>query len=94
MASKVDLYDKLTSKIVEDLQNGLITWEKPWFVCKAVNATTGKPYRGINQLNLATVSAELNLDSADMRFLTFNQAKHFFQVAITLVCLTVINSRH
>lgn len=75
MASKVDFYEKLTSRIVEDLQNGLIPWEKPWFVCKAVNATTGKPYRGINQLNLATVSAELNLDSADMRFLTFNQAK-------------------
>lgn len=75
MANKVDFYEKLTNNIIADLQKGAIPWEKPWFVSRAINATTGKPYRGVNQLNLAVVSAGLSLNCADMRFLTFNQAK-------------------
>lgn len=75
MANKVDFYEKLTNNIITDLQKGVIPWEKPWFVSKAINAATGKAYRGINQLNLAIVSADLMLDSVDMRFMTFNQAK-------------------
>lgn len=75
MANKADFYQKLTSKIIEDLKSGTIPWEKPWFISKAVNAVTGKAYRGINQLNLSVVSADLNLETTDMRFLTFNQAK-------------------
>ena len=70
-----DFYVELTNKIIADLEKGIIPWERPWFVSKAINACTGKAYRGINQLNLAMVSADLQLDNADMRFLTFNQAK-------------------
>lgn len=73
--SRNDFYAELTNKIIADLEKGIIPWEKPWFVSKAINACTGKAYRGINQLNLAMVSADLQLDNADMRFLTFNQAK-------------------
>lgn len=73
--SRNDFYAELTNKIIVDLEKGIIPWEKPWFVSKAINACTGKAYRGINQLNLAMVSADLQLDNADMRFLTFNQAK-------------------
>ena len=75
MANKVDFYEKLTNNIIADLKRGVIPWEKPWFVSKAINAATGNAYRGINQLNLAMVSADLMLDSSDMRFMTFNQAK-------------------
>jgi len=75
MANRLDFYGKLTNNIITDLQKGGIPWEKPWFVSKAVNVATGKAYRGINQLNLAMVSADLSLNSADMRFITFNQAK-------------------
>jgi len=66
---------ELTNKIIAELQTGVVPWEKPWFVSKAINGCTGKSYRGINQLNLAMVSADLNLNNDDMRFVTFNQAK-------------------
>lgn len=75
VANRKDFFEQLTSKIVEDLQVGVIPWEKPWFVNKAINAVTGKAYRGVNQLNLSLVSAEHNLNATDMRFLTFNQAR-------------------
>lgn len=75
VANRKDFFEQLTCKIVEDLQKGIIPWEQPWFINRAVNAVTGKAYRGVNQLNLSLVSAEHGLNASDMRFLTFNQAR-------------------
>ena len=50
MSQKV--YDIITSKIVEKLEQGTIPWRKPWGSNPAVNWVTQKPYKGINQMLL------------------------------------------
>lgn len=74
-----DLYAEITNRIIFDMQNGVMPWEKPWkgstaapAVGMPINATTGKPYRGINILLLWGFAA-LN-GWSDYRFLTFKQA--------------------
>ena len=49
------LYETITTKIIQQLEEGHRPWHKPWTTNKPsvafkipVNATTGKPYRGIN----------------------------------------------
>ena len=42
----------VTSKIIEQLQQGTIPWQKPWHGSPAINYITRKPYQGINVLLL------------------------------------------
>ena len=55
---KADLYTRITSRIVEDLEKGVRPWFKPWSAEHAAGRVTrplrqnGTPYRGINVLNL------------------------------------------
>lgn len=48
MGEKVNVYEIVTKKIIEQLENGVIPWRKPWINANAVNWLTQKPYRGIN----------------------------------------------
>jgi antirestriction protein ArdC len=73
-----DVYQEVTNKIIEQLEAGTLPWLKPWKSAgngvgfrMPVNASTGKQYRGVNVLLLASVAAEYG----DHRFLTFKQAK-------------------
>lgn len=50
MANKV--YEIITQKIIEKLEQGTIPWKKPFRSAQAVNWETQKPYRGINTLLL------------------------------------------
>lgn len=65
-----DLYQKVTDQIVAQLETGTAPWIKSWqtggFAIPR-NATTNKPYRGINILLLWADN--------NMRYLTFKQAK-------------------
>jgi antirestriction protein ArdC len=46
------IYEMVTNKIIEQLEQGSIPWRKPWVNGQAVNWKTQKPYRGINTMLL------------------------------------------
>jgi antirestriction protein ArdC len=65
-----DVYQIITGKIIEQLEQGTVPWQKSWAGAgMPQNLLTKKPYRGINTFLLASLNYETNL------FLTFDQAK-------------------
>jgi len=48
----VNVYQKVTDRIIEQLERGVIPWKKPWKGSLPVNYVTQKAYRGINTLLL------------------------------------------
>ncbi|MBI5538551.1 MAG: DUF1738 domain-containing protein [Bacteroidia bacterium] len=65
-----DVYEIVTNRIIEHLENGVIPWQKPWTDAgHPKNLITGKDYRGINVWLLST------LNYAQNYFLTFKQVK-------------------
>jgi antirestriction protein ArdC len=53
-APKPDIYEMVTTKILEKLEQGQIPWQKPWNIKTGspCNIVTGKPYNGINVMLL------------------------------------------
>ena len=54
---KQDVYQRVTSQIVNAIEAGVSTWRMPWhtsgkFAFSPVNVTSKKPYRGINTVCL------------------------------------------
>ena len=49
-----DIYEAVTARIIEQLEQGKIPWHKPWTGLQsgAVSGTTGKPYSLLNQMLL------------------------------------------
>lgn len=67
----MNMYDVVTNKIIQLLEEGTVPWKKPWKSHEGVkNLVSKKPYRGINQflLNCAPYSSPY--------WLTFKQAKN------------------
>jgi antirestriction protein ArdC len=62
------VYSIVTAKIIEQLENGVAPWRKPWRAEAPCNLVTGKPYRGINPFLLAPQGY------GSRYWLTFNQA--------------------
>lgn len=62
---KFDIYALITNRIIEELEQGIIPWEKPWAGCRggAVSGVTGQPYSLLNQMLLRRPG----------EYLTFNQ---------------------
>ena len=48
----MDLYKEITERIMNQMQEGVIPWHKPWISGKAISRTTGKPYSLLNQMML------------------------------------------
>ena len=49
----MDIYSEVTARIMEQMENGIIPWNKPWITCgKAISRSTGKPYSLLNQMLL------------------------------------------
>ena len=49
----MDIYSEVTNRIMEQMEEGIIPWQKPWVACgKAISRTTGKPYSLLNQMLL------------------------------------------
>ena len=77
--SRVDVYTRVTSKIVEELERGTRPWLKPWNAEHAAGRITrplrhnGQAYKGINILML-WASAEIS-GFVSPFWLTFQQAK-------------------
>lgn len=62
-----DLYQEITDRIVTELEQGVIPWQKPWSgVQGAISHTTGKRYSLLNQMLLGCRSGE---------FITFKEAQ-------------------
>ena len=76
---RTDVYTRVTSKIIEELERGTRPWFKPWNAEHAAGRITrplrhnGQPYKGINILML-WASAEAQ-GFANPFWLTFNQAR-------------------
>lgn len=49
-----NVYEMVTARIIEELEKGIIPWQKPWTGTPngAFSRSTGKPYSFINQLLL------------------------------------------
>ncbi|MCZ8158896.1 MAG: zincin-like metallopeptidase domain-containing protein [Rhizobiaceae bacterium] len=73
-----DVYQKVTDKIIADLEKGELTWLKPWNAGHAAGRITrplrhnGRPYGGINVLMLWAAAVEAGYLSAC--WMTFRQA--------------------
>ena len=68
----MQVYQKITDRIVELLERGVVPWHKPWVggaADKPKNLNSGKPYRGINVFMLHAAGFE------SPWWLTFKQAR-------------------
>lgn len=75
---KRDVYQEVTDSILHCLEQELIPWHKPWTAASSstewpCNATTGRPYSGLNVLLLWARAMERGF--ATHRWLTFRQAR-------------------
>ena len=62
----MDIFQTVTDRIIEELENGVIPWRKPWQAAGlAISHTTGKPYSLLNQMLLGRAG----------EYLTFAQVK-------------------
>ena len=49
----MDIYAEVTSRIIDQLEQGIIPWQKPWIASgQAISRSTGKPYSLLNQMIL------------------------------------------
>ena len=49
----MDIYAEVTSRIIDQLEQGVIPWSKPWIASgNAISRATGKPYSLLNQMIL------------------------------------------
>ncbi len=71
---KRDLYQTVTDKIVAQMEQGVLPWQKDWSSAGSslpMNATTERPYSGINVLLFWSAADK---GYAKPRYLTFKQA--------------------
>lgn len=49
----MDIYAEITARIIDQMENGIIPWKKPWVASgKAISHATGKAYSLLNQMLL------------------------------------------
>ncbi|MCI0718303.1 MAG: ssDNA-binding domain-containing protein [Acidobacteria bacterium] len=63
------VYDLVTKQILEQLEKGVVPWQKPWNIEAPKNLSSGRPYRGINVILLGMRGF------ASPWWVTFRQAK-------------------
>ena len=76
---RINLYTEITDKIIAELEAGRVPWVQPWDTAAAKaplampkNASTSRPYSGINVLLLW--GAVIERSFAGQSWLTFRQA--------------------
>ena len=74
-STKPDTYERITSRIIEALERGVVPWHCPWDRYRGFprNLTSGKNYRGVNLFLLAMSRDCCGYESP--HWLTFKQAK-------------------
>lgn len=77
MKKKVDVYQKVTDRIVAGLQTKGLQWFKPWSVngCveRPINNATGRAYKGVNELFLSIEGQARGYEHNE--WLTYKQAQ-------------------
>ena len=49
----MDIYKEVTDRIISQMENGIIPWQKPWVAAgSCISHVTGKPYSLLNQMML------------------------------------------
>ena len=49
----MDIYAEVTNRIIDQMEQGIIPWQKPWIASgNAISRATGKPYSLLNQMIL------------------------------------------
>ncbi|KAA3621020.1 MAG: DUF1738 domain-containing protein [Bacteroidetes bacterium] len=76
--TKVNLYQEVTNRIIDLLENQELTWDKPWVNIssdgkRAYNGHSKRIYSGINQILLSLI--QMNKSFPYSGWLTFNQIK-------------------
>jgi len=69
---KKNIYEEITGRIIEALEEGVIPWAKPWYAAQYGvhrNALTNRPYRGLNILLLNQIAMAEGF--IDPRWITF-----------------------
>ena len=71
MKEYTDVYQKVTDRIIEKLQVGLVPWQRPWEmeIGAPANLISRRPYRGMNIFLLSS------LGFGSPYFLSFKQVK-------------------
>ncbi|MEI7956549.1 MAG: zincin-like metallopeptidase domain-containing protein [Verrucomicrobiota bacterium] len=72
-----DIRRQITERIIEAIEKGVPPWRKGWTTTGGLhyNESSGKPYRGINQILLSIAAAEATVaPQSDARWLTLKQA--------------------
>jgi antirestriction protein ArdC len=78
---RLDVYSRVTAKIIADLERGVRTWMKPWGAGNTEGRITiplrhnGVAYRGVNILLLWSEALERGYSSS--RWMTYRQASEF-----------------
>ena len=54
----MDIYSEITNRIIDQMENGIIPWQKPWIASgNCVSYATGKPYSLLNQMLLSCATS-------------------------------------
>ena len=62
----MDIYAEITNRMIHEMEQGIIPWQKPWMASgAAISHTTGKPYSLLNQMLLGRPG----------EYITFSQAQ-------------------
>ena len=82
-----DIYAAVTERIIQQLEQGLIPWEKPWTGTQggAISGTTGKPYSLLNQMLLEKDGTYYNLTYGGGLLGFVYNTKNFILIKILLI---------
>ena len=83
---KQELYKTVTAALIEQMEQGIAIWQKPWVTSKAYqpqNGASGRLYNGFNRMYLGFMQMDI-LQSDDPRWFTFTNVKDLGAKVITL----------
>lgn len=75
---RIDVYARVTAKIIADLEQGVRTWQRPWSADNAAGniirplRANGLPYRGVNELLLWSEALDKGFNAP--MWMTYKQA--------------------
>lgn len=73
---KKELYQQVTARLVEQLEQGVAIWQQPWVISKAYqpqNGASNRLYNGFNRMYLGFLQEEMK--TTDPRWYTFTNVK-------------------
>ena len=74
---KKELYQTVTAALIEQMEQGVVIWQKPWVTSKAYqpqNGASGRLYNGFNRMYLGFLQMDI-MGSDDPRWFTFKNVQ-------------------